>query len=54
LRLTQIAVTLPMMAVNFVKMRRMMMTIKEAFQATIVGVLFAMPFIVEIIKELVK
>jgi hypothetical protein len=46
------AVTLPMMVVNSV--RRMMMTIKEAFQATVVGVLFAMPFIVEIIKELVK
>jgi len=30
------------------------MTIKEALQAIIVGVLFAMPFIVEIIKELVK
>lgn len=30
------------------------MTIKELAQATIVGVLFAMPFIVEIIKELVK
>jgi hypothetical protein len=30
------------------------MTIKEALQATIVGVLFAMPFIVEIIKELLK
>ena len=30
------------------------MTIKEVIQATVVGVLFAMPFIVEIIKELVK
>jgi len=30
------------------------MTIKELAQATIVGVIIAMPFIVEIIKELVK
>jgi len=30
------------------------MTIKEFAQATIVGVLFAMPFIVEIFKELLK
>lgn len=30
------------------------MTIKEAVQATIVGVIIAAPFIVEIIKELIK
>lgn len=30
------------------------MTIKEVFQATIVGALFAAPFIIEIIKELLK
>lgn len=41
------------LAASFVK-RRMKMTIKEALQATIVGVIIAMPFIVEIIKELVK
>jgi hypothetical protein len=55
LRLTQIAVTLPMMAVNFVKMmRRMMMTLKEVFQATIVGLIVSSPFIFEIVKELMK
>jgi hypothetical protein len=41
------------LAASFAK-RRMKMTIKEALQATIVGVLFASPFIVEIIKELLK
>jgi hypothetical protein len=56
LRLTQIAVTLTMLAVNFVKMmtRRMMMTLKEIFQATIVGLIVSSPFIVEIVKELWK
>jgi hypothetical protein len=54
LRLTQIAVTLPMMAVNFVKMRRMMMTLKEVFQASLVGLIVSSPFIVEIVKELLK
>lgn len=30
------------------------MTIKEALQATIIGVIIAIPFIIEIFKELLK
>jgi hypothetical protein len=30
------------------------MTIKEFIQATIVGVLFAAPFVVEILKEILR
>jgi hypothetical protein len=43
LRLTQIAVTLPMMAVIFVKMRRMMMNEKllDVLAATAIGIGFA-------------
>jgi hypothetical protein len=43
LRLTQIAVTLPMMAVNFVKMRRMMMNEKllDVLAAIAIGIGFA-------------
>jgi multisubunit Na+/H+ antiporter MnhB subunit len=43
LRLTQIAVTLPMMAVNFAKMRRMMMNEKllDVLAATAIGIGFA-------------
>jgi hypothetical protein len=50
--LTQIAVTLTTHPVNFV--RRMKMTIKEAMQATIIGLIVSIPFIIEIVKELVK
>jgi biopolymer transport protein ExbB/TolQ len=53
--LTQIAVTLTTHPVNFVqKTRRMKMTIKEAMQATIIGLIVSIPFIIEIVKELVK
>ena len=41
------------LAASFAK-RRMKMTIKEALQATIVGVIIAAPFIIEIFKELLK
>jgi multisubunit Na+/H+ antiporter MnhB subunit len=43
LRLTQIAVTLPMMVVNFVKMRRMMMNEKllDVLAAIAIGICFA-------------
>lgn len=30
------------------------MTIKEAMQATIIGLIVSIPFIIEIVKELVK
>jgi len=52
-RLIQIAVTLTTHPVNFVT-RRMKMTIKEAMQATIIGLIVSTPFIIEIVKELVK
>jgi hypothetical protein len=53
--LIQIAVTLTTHPVNFVqKTRRMKMTIKEAMQATIIGLIVSIPFIIEIVKELVK
>jgi len=47
LRLTQIAVTLPMMAVNFVKMRRMMMNEKllDVLAAIAIGIGFAVLFV---------
>jgi len=31
-----------------------MMTLKETFQATIIGLILAVPFLIEIAKELVK
>jgi hypothetical protein len=52
LRLTQIAVTLTILVVNFA--RRKMMTFKEVCQATIVGLIVSSPFIFEIVKELMK
>jgi ABC-type phosphate/phosphonate transport system permease subunit len=49
---TPIAVTLTTQPVNSV--RRMMMTIKQTLQATLVGLILAVPFLIEIAKELVK
>jgi ABC-type phosphate/phosphonate transport system permease subunit len=32
----------------------MMMTLKETFQATVIGLILSIPFLIEIAKELVK
>jgi len=49
---TPIAVTLTTQPVNSV--RRMMMTLKQTLQATLVGLILSVPFLIEIAKELVK
>jgi ABC-type phosphate/phosphonate transport system permease subunit len=49
---TPTAVTLTTQPVNSV--RRMMMTLKQTLQATLVGLILAVPFLIEIAKELVK
>jgi ABC-type phosphate/phosphonate transport system permease subunit len=49
---TPIAVTPTTQPVNSV--RRMMMTLKQTLQATLVGLILAVPFLIEIAKELVK
>jgi ABC-type phosphate/phosphonate transport system permease subunit len=49
---TPIAVTLTTQPVN--SARRMMMTIKQTLQATLVGLILSVPFLIEIAKELVK
>jgi ABC-type phosphate/phosphonate transport system permease subunit len=49
---TPIAVTLTTQPVNSV--RRMMMTLKQTLQATLVGLILSVPFLIEIAKELLK
>jgi ABC-type phosphate/phosphonate transport system permease subunit len=49
---TPTVVTLTTQPVNSV--RRMMMTIKQTLQATLVGLILSVPFLIEIAKELVK
>jgi ABC-type phosphate/phosphonate transport system permease subunit len=49
---TPIAVTPTTQPVNSV--RRMMMTIKQTLQATLVGLILSVPFLIEIAKEVVK
>jgi len=49
---TPTAVTPTTQPVNSV--RRMMMTLKETMQATLVGLILSIPFLIEIAKELVK
>jgi ABC-type phosphate/phosphonate transport system permease subunit len=50
---TPTVVTLTTQLVNSVT-RRMMMTIKQTLQATLVGLILSVPFLIEIAKELVK
>jgi hypothetical protein len=49
---TPTAVTLNTPPVN--SARRMMMTLKQTLQATLVGLILAVPFLIEIVKEMVK
>ena len=49
---TPTVVTLTTQPVNSV--RRMMMTIKQTLQATLVGLILSVPFLIEIAKEMVK
>jgi len=49
---TQTAVTLNTPPVN--SARRMMMTLKQTLQATLVGLILSVPFLIEIAKEMVK
>ena len=49
---TPTAVTPTTQPVNSV--RRMMMTLKQTLQATLVGLILSVPFLIEIAKELVK